>query len=111
MSRVERSLRMMQNMERLATRLYHAHTGAFREQDMAGKLRGAAANEQQHADDLAACLERLLGHNPLAALYLSRSYYRRLRSRDLAPGLAAESAPEEAELTRSDATNRSPRRR
>ncbi len=35
--------------------------------------------------------DRLLGHNPLAALYLSRSYYRRLRSRDLASGLAGES--------------------
>ncbi len=34
--------------------------------------------------------DRLLGHNPLAALYLSRSYYRRLRSQDLASGLAGE---------------------
>ncbi len=36
--------------------------------------------------------DRLLGHNPLAALYLSRSYYRRLRSPDLASGLAGEPA-------------------
>lgn len=35
--------------------------------------------------------DRLLGHNPLATLYLSRSYYRRLRSRDLASGLVRES--------------------
>ena len=34
--------------------------------------------------------DRLLGHNPLAALYLSRSYYRRLRSPDLASQLAGE---------------------
>ena len=35
--------------------------------------------------------DRLLGHNPLAALYLSRSYYRRVRSRDLASHLLDES--------------------
>jgi uncharacterized metal-binding protein len=34
--------------------------------------------------------DRLLGHNPLAALYLSRSYCRRLRPPDLASGLAKE---------------------
>jgi uncharacterized metal-binding protein len=28
--------------------------------------------------------DRLLGHNPVAALYLSRSYYRRLRSKQIA---------------------------
>jgi uncharacterized metal-binding protein len=27
--------------------------------------------------------DRLLGHNPVAALYLSRSYYRRLRSKQI----------------------------
>lgn len=43
--------------------------------------------------------DRLLGHNPLAALYLSRSYYRRLRSRDLAAGLAAESPAKDQEQT------------
>jgi len=32
--------------------------------------------------------DRLLGHNPLAAIYLSQSYYRRLRSPDLASKLA-----------------------
>ncbi len=36
--------------------------------------------------------DRLLGHNPIAALYLSRSYYRRLRSEDLALGLFEEPA-------------------
>jgi uncharacterized metal-binding protein len=35
--------------------------------------------------------DRVLGHNPLAALYTSRSYYRRLRSKDLAAGLMEDS--------------------
>ncbi len=34
--------------------------------------------------------DRLLGHNPLAALYQSRQYYRRLRSRGGIPGEAGE---------------------
>jgi uncharacterized metal-binding protein len=35
--------------------------------------------------------DRLLGHNPLAALYLSSSYYRRLQSPDLAKKLKKDS--------------------
>jgi uncharacterized metal-binding protein len=31
--------------------------------------------------------DRLLGHNPLAALYQSRSYYRRIRSSNLTSNL------------------------
>jgi uncharacterized metal-binding protein len=38
--------------------------------------------------------DRLLGHNPLAALYLSRSYYRRLNSPGIASRLADDSRKE-----------------
>ncbi len=34
--------------------------------------------------------DRVLGHNPMAALYQSRAYYRRLRSNDIAGGLTRE---------------------
>jgi uncharacterized metal-binding protein len=39
--------------------------------------------------------DRLLGHNPLAALYQSRSYYRRLHSKDLRSKLSSQNAVKE----------------
>lgn len=47
----------------------------------------------KHADALTtvfAVKDRLLGHNPLAALYQSRQYFRRLRTRGGIPGEAGE---------------------
>ena len=52
MSSAISSLKMMYNMERLATALYKAQTRAFREEEMLNKLAAAAANEQQHVDKL-----------------------------------------------------------
>lgn len=70
MSKVFRSLRMMQNMERLATRVYRTQTRAFADKESMDKLRAAIANEQEHADSLAACLERLGGRtSPLGFLF------------------------------------------
>ena len=70
MSRVMRSLRWMQNMERFATDNYRAQTRAFTDKESADKLRAATANERQHADDLTACLERLGGGpSPLGPLF------------------------------------------
>ena len=60
----------MQNMERFATDLYQAQTSSFTDKESADKLRAATANERQHADDLAACLERLGGGpSPLGPLF------------------------------------------
>ena len=70
MSRVMRSLRMMQNMERFATRIYQTQTRAFTDKESMDKLRAAIANEQEHADSLDACLERLGGRtSPLGFLF------------------------------------------
>ncbi len=70
MSKVLRSLQWMQNMERLATRTYRAQTRAFADKESMDKFRAAIANEQEHADSLAACLERLGGRtSPLGFLF------------------------------------------
>jgi uncharacterized metal-binding protein len=61
----------------------------------------------KHADaptTVFAVKDRLLGHNPLAALYQSRQYYRRLRARGGTPGesesearnVSGEEAPEQS---------------
>ena len=46
MSSAISSLKMMYNMERLATALYKAQTRAFHEKEMLNRLTAAAANEQ-----------------------------------------------------------------
>ena len=70
MSKVLRSLQLMQNMERFATRIYRTQTRAFADKESRDKLRAAIANEQEHADSLAACLERLGGRiSPLGFLF------------------------------------------
>ncbi len=70
MSKVFRSLRWMQNMERLATQLYRTQTRAFTDKESTDKLQAAIANEQEHADSLAVCLKRLDGRaSPLGFLF------------------------------------------
>jgi bacterioferritin len=61
MSAVIRALKMMYNMERLATAIYKAQTRAFREEEMLNRLVAAAANEQQHVDILKNQVTRLGG--------------------------------------------------
>lgn len=58
---------------------------------MMGLCVGHDALFLKHCDAMTtvfAVKDRVLGHNPLAAIYTSRSYYRRLRSPDLGSGLA-----------------------
>ena len=70
MSKVLRSLQRIQNMERFATRIYRTRTRVFADKESMDKLRAAIANEQEHADSLAACLERLGGRtSPLGFLF------------------------------------------
>ena len=65
-----RSLRWMQNMEQFATAIYRAQTSAFTDKGTIDRLRAAAANEQEHADDLASCLGRLgVGPSRLGPLF------------------------------------------
>jgi len=61
MSSAISSLKMMYNMERLATALYKAQTRAFHEKEMLNRLTAAAANEQQHVDNLNSRIKDLGG--------------------------------------------------
>ena len=63
MSAAIKALKMMYNMERLATALYKAQTRAFSEEEMLNRLAAAAANEQQHVDNLNSRI-RGLGGSP-----------------------------------------------
>jgi len=52
MTRATNLLKFMYNMERFATEIYRTQRSAFSERETADKMRAAAENEQQHADDL-----------------------------------------------------------
>ena len=52
-------LKFMYNMERFATEIYRTQCGAFSEPEVAGKLRAASENEQQHVDDLNSRIKEL----------------------------------------------------
>lgn len=69
MDEVVSSLRVMQRMERLATQLYRMQIRAFREQEIANRLKAAAANEQEHADTLRERIEELKGTPPRTAIF------------------------------------------
>lgn len=62
MNEAMRALRKRHNLERLATEIYRAQRGAFREdKDIADKLQAAILNEQEHTDNLKARIEELGG--------------------------------------------------
>lgn len=59
MNQVISSLRVMQRMERFATEVYRTQVRAFPEQEIAERLKAAAANEREHADTLRGRIEEL----------------------------------------------------
>ncbi len=61
MSAATNALKMMYNMERLATALYKAQPRAFHEEETLNRLAAAAANEQQHVDNLSSRIIELGG--------------------------------------------------
>jgi demethoxyubiquinone hydroxylase (CLK1/Coq7/Cat5 family) len=61
MSAATSALKMMYNMERLATALYKAQPRAFHEEETLKRLAAAAANEQQHVDNLSSRIIELGG--------------------------------------------------
>jgi len=61
MSEVLNVLRKVHNIERLAVEIYRAQIRAFPEKEIAGRLRAAMDNEQEHANDLQARITDLGG--------------------------------------------------
>lgn len=61
MNEVLIALRKMHNFEKLAVKIYGAQIRAFSEKEIADRLREAMDNEQEHVDDLQACIEELGG--------------------------------------------------
>jgi len=56
------SLKFMYNMERFATEIYQTQRRAFVKTEIAGKLRAATENEQQHANNLQGRILELNGN-------------------------------------------------
>jgi bacterioferritin len=51
----------MYNMERFATQIYRTQRKAFAEEEISERLKAAADNEQQHVNNLKACIVELNG--------------------------------------------------
>ena len=61
MNGVLRALRKMHNLERFAVEIYGRQIRAFREKEIADRLKAAMDNEQEHVDDLRGRIEELGG--------------------------------------------------
>ena len=69
MNQVSSSLKMMQRMERFATQVYRTQIRAFRQHEIAERLKVAAENEQEHDDTLTKCIKELRGE------YIENRYF------------------------------------
>ena len=61
MNEVLSALRKMHNIERFAVEIYRTQTRAFPEKEIAGRLKAAMANEQEHVNDLRARIGEMGG--------------------------------------------------
>ena len=61
MNKVLKTLRKLHNIERFAVEIYRTQVRAFPEKEIADRLKIAMANEQEHVDDLRACIGELGG--------------------------------------------------
>ena len=71
MSKVTHGLNFMYCMEGLATQVYAAQKGSFKDSEMAGKLKAAEENERQHIKNLRARLTQLKGTPSVFAFLFS----------------------------------------
>lgn len=61
MNKTLRTLRKLHNVERFAVEIYRTQIRAFPEKEIADRLKAAMATEQEHVNDLRACIGELGG--------------------------------------------------